>query len=241
MKAVPRLLVLALATGVHAWDAAHGQPGRPPSALPIDPGAISLEGLLPKAVILKTHQEAPIYYHATLDRAIGSVAPGAAMTLVGMTDTAYRVRGRARHGDVVGWMLPSDLISPDPNLRTNMKNLYERHAQVQALIDAHQVALGMTMEEVEASMGKPTRRSSKLTATGREDKLEYAVFERVPQVSTGRDAFGRPFRSVVYIKVETGTLSITFKDDVAELIEEAKGNPLRGAAVKVVPGPLFVR
>jgi hypothetical protein len=138
-------------------------------------------------------------------------------------------------------MLPQDLLSPDPNLAANMRKLYDRQQQVQALIDSRQVALGMTLDEVNASMGKPTRKSSKLTLQGREDKLEYSIFDKVPQVMTGRDPYGNLVQNVVYVKVETGTLSVSLKDGIVDTIEETKGAPLGGGGVKIVPGPIFIR
>lgn len=214
---------------------------RSSSILAPEPGTIDVEDMLKQPLRLKIAQEAPIYSHSTLDRALGSMAPGTVVTLVGLSDTAYRIRGRARHGDVSGWVRPTDVISPDPNMAANLKKMYERQRQVNELIAAHQVALGMTTEEVAESMGKPTRKSSKVTAAGREDRVEYAVYERVPQVTTGRDPYGRLVQAVVYVKVEVGTLSIGFKDNLVESIEETKGNPLGGGAVKIVPGPIFFR
>jgi len=41
-----------------------------------------------------------------MDRALGTMAAGTPVALVAMSDTAYRVRGRAGHGDVAGWMKP---------------------------------------------------------------------------------------------------------------------------------------
>jgi hypothetical protein len=87
-------------------------------------------------------------------------------------------------------------------------------------------------------MGKPTRKSSKLSATGKEEKLEYVIYERVPQYTTSVDAFGRPFQTVTYIKVETGSLAVNLKDNVVDTIEETKGNPLGGGGVKIIPGPM---
>ena len=242
----------ALKTPLHFWmvgllaltlvmSDASGQFGKSKSSLLLEPGTISVEGLLPKSVSLKVKQEAPIYFHSKMDRAAGVMAPGTVVTMIGLSANAYRVRGRARHGDVAGWMLPQDLLSADPNLAANMKKLYDRQQQVQALIDAHQVALGMTLDEVNASKGKPTRKSSKLTVKGREDKLEYSIFDKVPQVMTGRDPYGNLVQNVVYVKVETGTLSVSLKDGIVETIEETKGTPLGGGGVKIVPGPIFIR
>ena len=204
-----------------------------------EPGTMDVEGLLKKPVVLKVLQETPVYTRSVMDRAIGSMAPGTLVTLVGIADKSYRVRGRARHGDVSGWLRAQDLLSPDPNLIPNLKKLHERQMQVDELIANHQVALGMTTEEVVASMGKPDRKTSKLAASGRDDTYEYVVYDRVPQTSTGFDAFNRPVQTVVYIKVETGRLAVNMKDGVVESVEETKGDPLGGRGVKIVPGPIL--
>lgn len=209
------------------------------SMIPPEPGTINVEDMLAKPVMLKVLQEAPVYTRSTLDQAIGSMAPGTVVKLVGLSDHAYRVRGRARHGDVAGWVRIGDLLSPDPDLVPNLKKLHARQTQVEEMIASKQVALGMTGEEVQASLGKPARRSTKINAGGREEKLEYVIYERVPQYTTGLDPYGRPVQSVVYLKVETGNLAVTLKDDVVESIEETKGNPLGGGGVKIVPGPIF--
>jgi hypothetical protein len=210
------------------------------SSLHDEPGTITLEGLLAKPIRLTVKQESTIYYQAIMDRALGSMAAGTPVTLVAMSDTAYRVRGRARHGDVAGWMRADDLILPDPQLPQKLKAHFDRQQKVAALIENRQIGIGMTRDEVQQSLGKPTRTTSKLTAAGREEKLEYAVFEKVPQTVVGRAPDGQLVQSVIYVKVEVGTLSISFKDSLVEAIEETKGNPLRGTGVQIVPVPIMV-
>jgi hypothetical protein len=232
MKLIP--LLLALLVGTLSAQTVK----RPTSRLAVEPGTIHVEDILPKAVFMKVMQDSPIYVSSKMDRAIGSMAPGTIVKLVGMSDTAFRVRGKARHGDTSGWLPAAAVAHPDPNLVTNLKKLHERQTKVEELIAAHQIALGMTGEEVASSLGKPTRKSSKLSATGKEEKLEYVIYERVPQYNTSVDAFGRPFQTVTYIKVETGSLSVNLKDNVVDTIEETKGNPLGGGGVKIIPGPM---
>ena len=210
------------------------------SKLADEPGTITVEGLLPKPVVVKIPAEATIYYNADFQRPLGTMAPGTIVTLVALGDTAYRVRGRARHGDVSGWLKPTDVIHPDPNLHANLKKVYDRQIQVQDLIAKKEVALGMTQDEVGLSLGKPTRTSSKLSAQGRDDTYEYAIFERVPQTVTGRDAIGNIVQSIIYVKVETGTLSIHFKDAIVDSIEEKLGHPLGNGGIKIVVPPVFV-
>lgn len=206
-----------------------------------EPGTINVEQLLPQPVKLKVAHEAIIYYNADFQRALGNMAPGTVVTLIALSDAGYRVRGRARHADVSGWMRPGDLVSSDPDLQANLKKVYERHVKVRELIASKQVAVGMTRSEVEESMGRPTRSSSKVSADGREDMMEYSVFERVPQAVTGRDETGQLVQSIIYVRVETGTLTVQLKDDVVESIEEKVGNPLGTGGVKIVVPPILFR
>ncbi len=209
-----------------------------PSSLPQETGTFSIEGMTLKPVLVKIQQESPVYSTSKFQGAVGSFAPGVIVTLVAMSDTGYRVRGRARHADVAGWVRQVDVLSKDPLLADKLKKLYERSQQVAELIKSNQVALGMTPEEVQSSLGKPTRQSTKVNAAGKEQRLEYSIFEKVPQVTTNRDAFGQLVQTVVYVKVEVGTLSMSFKDGVVEEIEETKGNPLGAGGVKIVPAPV---
>lgn len=239
MKTIP--LILALLACVLGSEQAGAQltARRPSSRLAVEPGTIHVEDILTKPIILKIVNDAPIYVSSKMDRAIGSMIPGTLVKLVGISDTAFRVRGKARHGDTSGWVRMTDALSPDPNLVPNLKKLHERQTQVETLITAHQIALGMTSEEVLASMGKPSRKSSKLSAAGKDEKFDYVIYERVPQYNTTLDAFGRAVQTVTYIKVETGSLSVNFKNDVVDTIEETKGNPLGSGGIKIVPGPMI--
>jgi hypothetical protein len=211
------------------------------SLLATEPGTVDVEGKLPQTLRLQIQQEAGVYATSTFQRPVGSMAAGTVVTVVGLSEKAYRVRGRARHGDVAGWVAIGFFAMTDPEMPKKLQALLERQREVEAMIAANQVAVGMTSAEVLASMGKPSRKATRITAAGRQELLEYSVWEKVPQYRTGFDPFGNPVQSVVYVKVEVGTLSISFKDGLVEVIEETKGNPLRGGQVKIVPGPVFFR
>lgn len=231
---------LAAASLVLVVQTASAQAGRSRLAEHTDPGAIYVEDILPKTVRLTVIGESVIYYQSDWQRALGSMAPGTLVQLVAMSDSGYKVRGRARHGDVAGWMRMQDLRSPDPQLPEKLKAFYERQKKVDELIANKQVALGMTTAEVQQSLGKPTRKSAKLSAAGREEVLEYSIFERVPQIVTGRDAVGNLVQNTIYVKMEVGRLSISFQNGNVSQIEENMGNPLGAGGVKIVPGPITV-
>ncbi len=239
MKALCRILLTLFALQSTQAQTVTSSSRNKSSLQNLEPGTFSVEGMTPKPVVLKVQIEAPMYPTSKFQGAIGSFAPGTLVTLIAMSDTAYRVRGRARHGDVAGWIRQADVLSADPNLAANLKKLYERTKKVEELIQNRQVALGMTSQEVQASLGKPSRTSAKINAAGKEEKLEFSIYEKVPQTTTGRDPFGQLVQTVIYVKVEVGTLSVSFKDGVVAEIEETKGNPLGGGGVQIVPPPFM--
>ena len=238
MKAFCLVLLALCTTQAAQAQSATSSPRNRSSLTTVEPGTFAVEGMTPRPIPLKVQIEAPVYPTSKLQGALGSFAPGTVVTLLAMSDTAYRVRGRARHGDVAGWVRMNEVISAVPNLNENLKKLYERTKMVDELIQRKQVALGMTSQEVHASLGKPSRKSSKITAAGKEERIEYAIYDQVPQTTTGVNAFGQIVQTVVYIRVEVGTLSLSFKDNVVSEIEETKGNPLGGGGARTIPPPV---
>jgi len=213
-------------------------PNRSSLGVNTEPGAMYLEDILPRPIRLKVAGPSVIYYQADMQRPLGSMAPGTIVQLVAMTEISFKVRGRARHGDVAGWMLQKDLTSTDPKLAENLKKFFDRSLQVEGLIKNKQIAIGMTAGEVKASLGEPQRKSAKVTADGRMDVYEYITYKMVPQIATGRDGFGNVVQSTIMVKVETGRLSVELKGGAVVTIEEVQGNPLGAGGVTTVPPPI---
>ncbi len=236
LPTLARAVVLAILAhlAVEA-EAAPKQQSR--SRITPEPGTMYVEDILPRPVQLTVGGESPIYYLPDMQRVLGSMAPGTVVKLVALSEGCYKVRGKARHADVVGWMRRDHLRSPDPKLAEKLTAFFERQKQVDALIAANQIALGMTMDEVTTSLGKPTRKTARINADGRQEVLEYSIFERVPQVVPGRDAAGRPILTTVYVKVEVGKLSVAFANGLVSEIEENTGRP---NAAKIVVPPITV-
>ncbi len=212
-------------------------PLRDKSNLSREPGAIYLEDFLDKTVRMQLKEPVPIYASLDRSREIGMLVKNQEVEILAMTENQYRVRARAKHGQVAGWILAEQVLSKDKDFRSNLRKMYERQLVVQELIDKQQVALGMNLEEVKASLGKPSRKSSKLTKEGRSDVYEYATYERVPQYRYVQNAQGQTFRQTYYIQVETGKVEITFKNEIVESIEDKEGSPGTGE-VKIVPFPI---
>ena len=78
---------------------------------------------------------------------------------------------KARRDGISGWVAPWAFSSTDPEFVANFKQLYDRQIQVQKLIAAKQVAVGMTLDEVSLSRGKPTKTCLRKTAKGQSGQL----------------------------------------------------------------------
>jgi hypothetical protein len=203
-------------------------------------GAIYLEDLLMKPARLATVGDAPIYYHNDLGRYLGTLKKGQIVELQAVSDAAYRVRGMAQQGQVAGWVDPKYLNPLKKDFLENLKQNAARLEQVKALIARNEVAINMTPEEVQQAVGKPTKKSSRLDAGGREDVWEFIRYERVPQETVGRDFNGNLVSSIIYIKVPAGTLSITFANNLVTRLEQTEGSLEKGAQTKIVPAPFSV-
>ncbi len=212
---------------------------QPKSKLLREEGAIYLDDFLDKPLKLKVLKPANSYATLQGDRYLGTLRRGQEVTVLAISDRAYRVHGKAQQGDIAAWVGPAFLKQLKPEFIANLKKAAERKIIVDELIANEEVAMGMTTEEVLASLGKPTKRTSKVTKTGKTDTLEYIIYEKVPQTRYVRDAFGQLRRQTYYVKVETGRTTIEFENDVAISIAESETNQDRDD-LRTIPAPVLL-
>jgi hypothetical protein len=203
-------------------------------------GAIYLEDLLVKPARLATVEDAPIYYHSDLGRYLGTLKKGQIVELQAVSDKAYRVRGMAQQGQVAGWVDPKSLNPLKKDFLDNLKQNAARLEQVKALIAKGEVAINMTSEEVQQALGKPTKKTSHVDASGRADTWEFIRYERVPQETVGRDFNGNLVSNIIYVKVPVGKLSVTFANNLVSSLEQTEGSLEKGGLTKIVPAPFIV-
>jgi hypothetical protein len=203
-------------------------------------GAIYLEDLLMKPARLATIADAPIFYHSDLGRYLGTLKKGQIIELQAVGEAAYRVRGQAQQGQVAGWVDPKFLNPLKKDFLDNLRQNAARLDQVKALIAKNEVAINMTPEEVTQALGKPSKKTSRLDAKGREDVWEFIRYERVPQEVLGRDPAGNLIKSVIYVKVPAGKLSVTFANSLVSALEQSEGTLDRAARAAIVPAPFIV-
>jgi hypothetical protein len=233
VKAFPLVVVALLACA-----AAHG--AGTSGAVIREQGAIYLEDLLMKPARLATVADAPIFYLNDLQRYLGTLKKGQIVELQAVTDKAYRVRGLAQQGQVAGWVDPKYLNPLKKDFLENLKQNALRLEQIKALIARNEVAINMTPEEVQQSLGKPTKKTSRVDAAGRADIWEFIRYERVPQETIGRDGNGNVVSSITYIKVPAGKLAVTFANNLVSALEQTEGSLEKGAQAKIVPAPFAI-
>lgn len=214
---------------------------RTSSRLNKEEGAIYLEEMVEDPVPVRISKQVAAYSTLSGDRWLGNLVPNQNAVLLAVSEKAYRVRGQAKQGQIAGWVSKASVEGLPPEFEENLRLFHKRYEIVKELIDNHQVALGMTVGEVTASIGPPDKRSSKVTREGRTDSLEYISYERIPQSTVTYDAFGRPFTSTQYVEVENGRVKIDFVNDTVTSIEESEGiNFGAGGGFHTVPTPVFL-
>ncbi|MDF1853220.1 MAG: hypothetical protein P1U85_20445 [Verrucomicrobiales bacterium] len=214
---------------------------RTKSRLNREEGAIYLDGMVTNEVKVRIDKTAPAYSNLTGDRWLGNLFDKQNAVLLAVSDRAYRVRGKAKQGQIAGWVSKAAVSGLPADFEKKLKEFHERYVIVEKLIENKQVALGMTVEEVIASIGPPDKRSSKITQTGRTDTLEFISYERVPQTTVVYDSFGRAFPSTQYVEVESGRVVIEFANDAVSSISESEGLEMGEAGgYRIVPPPIFL-
>jgi hypothetical protein len=153
-------------------------------------------------------------------------------------------------------------VNPSSFLEKHLRDviaMVQRRRQVEDLIARNEVAIGMTLEEVARSLGKPQKRTSRTGREGSTQMFEYIKYKLIPQTVytpayvqslTGyrpepgqkletvvvRGGYGYE-ASTVYVKVPIGTVTVGFVNGLVETIEESEGT-LAGANASIVVPPV---
>ena len=210
------------------------------STLSREPGATYLEDVLVpgQKAILKVVHPAQIYYQLDGKRVLGTLVPGLPAEIIAISDRAYKVRAKAAHADVSGWVTPKALEPHNEEEFVRIvKQLRERQVLVEQLVREKKIALGMTAREVKLSLGEPDRVSSTIDEKGRREIFEFVSYKRIPQYGTALDAYGRPYQTVTWVKVETGKSVVEIINDSVTSIQNTEGSPNLSSPVAIAPPP----
>ncbi len=213
---------------------ASGQANRP-SSLARERGAIYVEDFIEETVRLDLPQPAAAFADSTGRRSLGTLLGGQKVDLIAFTEKACRVRGRAAHDTIVGWVGLKHLKADDPGLFDRLKKAAARQAEVEKFIARKEVAIGMTEDEVIRTLGRPDEETSNVNPDGATSSFSYVTYDRIPQRSLARDRYGRLIQTITYIKVETGRITVEFAEGVVSGYSSSRGRPNWNNSRIVVP------
>jgi hypothetical protein len=209
------------------------------SLLDSEPGVVYLERSFDKPIELKVIKEAPVFSDTEGKNRLGTLKADQTVRLEALTDKIYRVRGQGTRDGIAGWVAPWAFTSADPQFVARLKEFYERQIQVQAFIEARQVAVGMTLDEVSQARGKPTKTNVRKTEKGESGRWEYVEYEEVKHYITRIDPVtGATYRQLSHVtQVEKGRTNVEFEDAIVTAIEESEDR--QGGNVRIVVPPLI--
>ncbi len=203
--------------------------------------AIYLSDFETKPMKLKVLQPAPATFDLAGKRYVGTLRAAQLVEVQAITDDAYLVRGLAQQGQVLGWTASQYLQPIPPEILAALKKSEERRRLVEALIVKKQVAIGMTAAEVERSIGKPQKRSQRASKDQTLEQIwDYVKYELVPQTTNVIGPNGVATVATTYLKTPIGRLTITFKGDVVESLDQSEGTIFTGNETTIVTPPVVV-
>jgi hypothetical protein len=210
-----------------------------PSSLARERGAVYVEDFTSERLRLRLRQPAPAYADLSGRRSLGQLVAGQSVELIAFNEKACRVRGRAAHDTIVGWVGLTFLEASDPEFFNRLQQASTRQKEVEKLIARKEVAIGMTPDEVVRAMGRPDEETKNVDPQGITSRFSYVTFDRIPQRNVVRDRYGRLTQTITYIKVETGRFTVNFDNNIVSSLESTKTRPQWNTSRLVVPPIVF--
>lgn len=240
MNANPIAAVWALLLSLLLLAPAGADLRKKSSLLNDDPDVVYTGEFTEKTIELLALKPGTVYATKKGGRKLGILKVNTKVTLLGITEKAYKIRGTATHGGVSGWVSPKALGSKDKDFVANFKKVYDRQKIVRELIANHEVAIGMSTDEVAQSVGRPTKTKVRQTAKGKTGVWEFIKYEEQDHYNFVRDPItGSLYRQFSHTtREETSKLVIEFENEIVNAIEESENNG--GGKVKIVVPPLVI-
>ena len=177
---------------------------------------------------LKALRRAPITELRDDDRSvIGYLARGESVTVLEVGKTKHLVAARSARG----WVEAKALEAPPAGLLEAIQKQRERAAEHRDLIARHEVAPGMTREQVQASLGKPDRRLRE----GEQEQWVYVTYRYLPTYTSAHDAKGQSRQVVSYQRLPAGQKVVTFQAKEVAAVDDAVDERARPPATVVLP------
>ncbi len=206
-----------------------------------EPGAIYLSDFATKPMKLKVLEPAPAYFDLTSNRYVGTLRTPQIVEVQAISDKAYRIRGNAQQGQILGWVDPAYLQEIPKDVLESLRKSEERRRTVAELIARNDVALGMTTDEVTLSLGRPQKKSSRASKDkALEQVWDYVKYELIPQSTNVIGPGGVASVATTYVRTPVGRLTVTFQDGLVESLDQSEGTVLTGNETTIVAPPIVV-
>lgn len=204
-------------------------------------GAIYLSDFDTKPMRLKVLEPAPAYFDLHGGRYAGTLRTAQTVEVQAISKKMIRVRGNAQQGQILGWVEPKFLEPIPEDVLTALEKSEERRTTVAALIAKNEVALGMTPHEVQLSIGKPQKKTTRASKDKElEQVFEYVKYTLIPQTTNAIGPGGIATIATTYIKKPSGTITVTFRNGIAEAIDQSEGTIVTGDETTIVAPPILV-
>lgn len=192
------------------------------SLLESEPGVIYLNQIFDKPLKIHVIEQAQVFSDKDGRHRLGFLKADQTVELEGMTERAYRVRGKGTNDGIAGWVSPKAFSHTDPDFVEKLKKIYERQIAVNEIIKKKGLAIGMTTKEVALSRGEPTKTTMRVTPNGQSGTWEYIDYDEIKHYITKVDPVsGQAYRQLSHVtREETGKTTVEFKDGAVSALEE---------------------
>lgn len=204
-------------------------------------GVIYLSDFLTEPMRLKVLAPAPAYFGLGGDRYVGTLRVPQVVEVQAIAKKAYRIRGKAQQGQILGWVNPAYLQEIPKETLDRLEASEERRQKVEALIAQKEIAIGMTTDEVFASIGKPEKKTTKQKRDEAVTEIwEYVKYESIPKYTNVIGPNGVATIATTYVKTPVGRMTVNFSDGLVEAIDQSEGTILTGEETVIVTPPITV-
>ncbi len=207
------------------------------SLLNSDPEVVYLEEIVDPPIKLRVVKEAPVFSDKDGNHRLGFLKANQTVELEGMTAKVFRVRGQGTHNGIAGWVAPWAFSHPQEDFVAKLKKLFERQIVVTEIIEANGIAIGMTLDEVAQSRGKPTKTSVRRTAEGESGTWEFIDYDEVKHYVNRIDpASGQVYRQLSHVtREEKGKSVVEFENGLVTALEETENSGPGNVRIIVPP------
>lgn len=183
-----------------------------------EPGVTYLSDILDKPPKLKLLKPTDAFFSQEMNRYAGTLRVPQTVEVLAVHDEVCRVRARAQQGQILGWIPVTAVEGLTPERLSELREMEKRRQMIEKLIEANEVAIGMTTEDVRRSLGRPQKVTHKADEDGTVQVLEYIRYRNVVRQVQVNTVLGPVFQNVVE-KVPVGMMTIRCKENVVVGLE----------------------